>query len=342
MAPFSSSPLIRPSARRIFLFIVINMVIILLATPSVHATTVQLSWDKVSHSELAGYKVYYGLQDTDITSEVDIRIDDPDQTSCSIENLEEGKTYAFTMKSFTSSGMESDFSDYLYYGVPTSTTDSDGDGLTDTEETDTYGTDPEVADTDGDGLSDGEEVDYWGADWNTDIDKDAVINLLDNDSDGDGFDDGEELADNTDPSDPQSYDTISNDEYQIVDNESSNCTYVGTWPTSTWTEGYYASNYQHASAGDGSMKATWSFDVNYDGKYELLAQWASASGRATDAPYAIYNNGELVDVVNVDQTTNGGQFNTLGTFSLESGKVEVILSDNASGYVIADAVKLSN
>ena len=37
-------------------------------------------------------------------------------------------------------------------------TDSDGDGLTDFEEVNTYLTDPNMADTDGDGVSDGEEV----------------------------------------------------------------------------------------------------------------------------------------------------------------------------------------
>ena len=44
-----------------------------------------------------------------------------------------------------------------------STTDSDGDGLTDAREAE-LGTDPALTDTDGDGLSDGEEVDFLGTD----------------------------------------------------------------------------------------------------------------------------------------------------------------------------------
>ena len=40
---------------------------------------------------------------------------------------------------------------------PDPSVDTDGDGLTDTEET-ALGTDPNVADTDGDGFSDGQEV----------------------------------------------------------------------------------------------------------------------------------------------------------------------------------------
>ena len=87
--------------------------------------------------------------------------------------------------------------------------DSDGDGLSDTEE-DSNGngiqdedeTDPFEADSDDDGLEDGEEKDYWGDDWNADIDGDGLINILDKDSDGDGFSDGLEVERGSDPSDP--------------------------------------------------------------------------------------------------------------------------------------------
>jgi hypothetical protein len=57
-------------------------------------------------------------------------------------------------------------------------TDSDGDGVADSDEVDLYGTDPETWDTDGDGLSDGDELLVVGTDplvW---------------DADGDGVSDG--------------------------------------------------------------------------------------------------------------------------------------------------------
>jgi len=47
-------------------------------------------------------------------------------------------------------------------------TDTDGDGLTDSDETDLYGTNPENADTDGDGVSDGDEIHLYGTDPKTD------------------------------------------------------------------------------------------------------------------------------------------------------------------------------
>ena len=66
--------------------------------------------------------------------------------------------------------------------------DTDGDGLSDWEELNTYGTDPLEWDTDGDGLSDGEEVNTYGT------------APLDPDTDGDGLSDGEEA--NTYGTDP--------------------------------------------------------------------------------------------------------------------------------------------
>jgi hypothetical protein len=79
--------------------------------------------------------------------------------------------------------------------------DSDGDGLSDELETNTYGTNPHAADSDGDGIPDGQEVAFWGQSWNGDSDGDGITNLRDWDADGDGFADGEELSNGSSPSD---------------------------------------------------------------------------------------------------------------------------------------------
>ncbi|OGJ42701.1 hypothetical protein A2974_02960 [Candidatus Peregrinibacteria bacterium RIFCSPLOWO2_01_FULL_48_20] len=96
------------------------------------------------------------------------------------------------------------------------TIDSDGDGLSDYEETTLYGTDPDSTDTDADGLSDYEEVITYGTDGNdTDSDDDGLTDYEeavgygtdpnDADSDGDGLSDGDEVsAFGTDPSDSDS------------------------------------------------------------------------------------------------------------------------------------------
>ena len=90
------------------------------------------------------------------------------------------------------------------------------------------------------------------------------------------------------------------------------------------------------------MTATWTFDIADPGLYNVFAQWTSYPNRAGNAPYTIYNNSQAVGpAILVDQRVNGGQFNQLGgPYSLAAGTLEVVLSDNASGYVIADAVQV--
>jgi Bacterial TSP3 repeat len=73
--------------------------------------------------------------------------------------------------------------------------DSDGDGLSDVDETGTYGTDPNNPDSEGDHVMDGAEILVHGTD------------PLDNDSDDDGLTDGDEVnITNSNPTDPDSDD----------------------------------------------------------------------------------------------------------------------------------------
>lgn len=99
--------------------------------------------------------------------------------------------------------------------VDTGPTDSDGDGLTDGEETQVYGTDPLNPDTDGDGIQDGVEVhdglctdpllsDTDGDDLSDGVgESDAGTDPCNYDTDADGLGDGAEVHDGicTDPLD---------------------------------------------------------------------------------------------------------------------------------------------
>ena len=80
--------------------------------------------------------------------------------------------------------------DQDYTGIPT---DTDGDGLNDNDEINTYGTNPNKRDSDDDGINDLDEVAYWGDNWNADYDDDGLINVLDPDAVGDELCDGEEI-----------------------------------------------------------------------------------------------------------------------------------------------------
>jgi len=134
----------------------------------------------------------------------------------------------------------------------------------------------------------------------------------------------------------------------ITDNADAAFSKVGTWRVSDKANDYYGSDYAYAYAGNGSSKATFTFEVPADGNYEIAAQWTAHTSRAPDAPYTLINNGVVLDTIRVDQRTKGGQFNTLsggaslgdGTYALSAGVLEVVLSNDASGKVAADAVRV--
>ena len=128
----------------------------------------------------------------------------------------------------------------------------------------------------------------------------------------------------------------------ILDNSDAVFSTVGNWPSSTGITGYYGRNYQYSIKGDGSSTATWQFDIATTGNYTVGARWAANASRATDAPYTLYNNGSFVARVTKNQQINGGQFNPLGSYNLTAGRLTVVLDNNASGYVIADAVQVTS
>lgn len=126
----------------------------------------------------------------------------------------------------------------------------------------------------------------------------------------------------------------------ITDNTGSGYATIGAWGSSTSSGGFYGADYEYAFAGTGSKTATWSFAVASDGQYDVSAQWTSHSNRAPNATYTLYNNGSQIGTATVDQRSSPGTFNLLLSVPLLTGTLDVVLSDNASGVVIADAVKV--
>jgi RHS repeat-associated protein len=123
----------------------------------------------------------------------------------------------------------------------------------------------------------------------------------------------------------------------VVDNVSGSAS--GTWPASTSVGGYVGTNYQHHAAGTGTESFTWTLNVGSAGSYEVYARWTQHSNRATNAKYTVNHAGGQ-DVVTVDQRVNGASWQLLGTYDFDAGAATVSLSDEANGYVVADAVML--
>jgi len=95
-----------------------------------------------------------------------------------------------------------------------------------------------------------------------------------------------------------------------------------------------------ASPGAPPNTATWTPNVPATGTYQVYARWTANPNRATDAKYTVVHAGGST-LHTVNQQANGGAWNLLGTYTLNPGTAhKVFLTDQANGYVIADAIRL--
>ena len=124
--------------------------------------------------------------------------------------------------------------------------------------------------------------------------------------------------------------------FPIADTE--NASFVGPWQAYS-SGGEYGSDFKYCSGTSGANTATWTLAVPEAGTYSsVYAWWTSGKNRATNAQYTInYEGGS--ETVRVSQHIKGSQWNCLGTYHFGKGEYSVILSDDANGYVIADAIK---
>ena len=129
----------------------------------------------------------------------------------------------------------------------------------------------------------------------------------------------------------------------IVDNQDAGASFTGSWSTSTFAPGFYGPDYHFHLPGAGTDTFTWIPTISTPGTYTVYGRWTSDPSRAPDATYRIYHDGPGSPTdVEVDQRTNGGAWVALGTFDFDGSGDFVELTQEASGYVIADAVKFES
>jgi len=100
---------------------IICSLIIFLHVPNLFASSVTLSWDAPTTNEdgtpltdLAGYKIYYGLNSGDYT----VNIDTGNVTTYQVNNLTEGVTYYFAIDAYDYSGNQSNYSNEAMKHIP--------------------------------------------------------------------------------------------------------------------------------------------------------------------------------------------------------------------------------
>jgi YD repeat-containing protein len=82
------------------------------------------------------------------------------------------------------------------------------------------------------------------------------------------------------------------------------------------------------------------------GTYDVEVDWVAYANRATNATYKVHDGSTLLATVSENQqvapagtvTYDSIPFQSLGHFTIDSGALKVVLTDNANGYVIADAM----
>lgn len=126
----------------------------------------------------------------------------------------------------------------------------------------------------------------------------------------------------------------------IIDNSSSAFTASSNWATATSSTDKYGTNYRWRSTAATSDPAQWSPNITVSGSWTVYAWWTAGGNRSSNSAYQIHTSSGDTNVY-VNQQTNGGKWNSLGSHSLATGNAWVKKSCWATtGYVvIADAIK---
>lgn len=128
----------------------------------------------------------------------------------------------------------------------------------------------------------------------------------------------------------------------IFDNDDPEFSASGNWERyEDQVSNHYNNAHYYLSAPEASEDdvATFQFTIT-PGQYNLYAWWPAENYRPTDVPYQIDHIGGQ-SVVTVDQTTNGGQWNLLGTYDFdEVGTVEITDEVSSGRDIVADAIRL--
>jgi len=124
----------------------------------------------------------------------------------------------------------------------------------------------------------------------------------------------------------------------IVDNSDSDFSTTGSWGVSSGS-GYYGTNSLYAFNGGAAATATWDPSSLDPGVYDVYAWWVAGSNRSSNAVYHVTHLNGTSNIA-ANQTTNGGQWNYLGSYSMTDAAGKVRIDDDSNNPVVsADAIR---
>ncbi|MFF5207197.1 family 10 glycosylhydrolase [Streptosporangium sp. NPDC000396] len=129
----------------------------------------------------------------------------------------------------------------------------------------------------------------------------------------------------------------------VIDNGDAGFTAGSNWGTSSFSSQRYGGDYRFADPVTSSDSAWFRTAVPSAGGYRIEVWYPANSGYNSSTPFIVATSGGN-QVINVDQRVNGGQWRSLGTFTLSAGTYNVVGVSRwtaTSGYVIADAVRIT-
>ncbi|HYR12084.1 MAG TPA: hypothetical protein VEQ60_30140 [Longimicrobium sp.] len=139
----------------------------------------------------------------------------------------------------------------------------------------------------------------------------------------------------------------------MVDNDNANndttrakFTWTSSWALNSQQTDKHLNSYRLADgAGPTNDGAAFKFYISSPGTYKVYAWWTDADSRTTSASYRVFelDGGTMLDDLTVNQQTDGGQWNLLGTYTFGQvgwGKVLMSRSLAGAGKISADAIRV--
>jgi hypothetical protein len=116
---------------------------------------------------------------------------------------------------------------------------------------------------------------------------------------------------------------------------------VGNWTSSTYTAGFYGTDYLHDGNIDkGALSVKYM--PNVTGSFFIDVRWTDGANRASNVPITVHSTTGTTTFT-INQQVNGGVWNRLATtpFVLDPQSYIIIETTGTNGFVIADAVRLT-
>lgn len=113
--PFGTTPPLWRFIMSTLLFVTWLLLMLLGSSIVAAGQSVTLAWNANTETNLAGYRLYWGSASRSYSTNMTVLVP---ETTATVTNLPAGPTNYFAVTAYTTDGLESDYSDEVFYRVP--------------------------------------------------------------------------------------------------------------------------------------------------------------------------------------------------------------------------------